>query len=87
MKSHNSGILTTTFVVYDCFYPLFLPLYLIIYREWEICFLSFLCINDEVGSKKYVKDGVREIKRKEREVIVNVFVINCEKMIRKKKTF
>ena len=23
MKSHNSGILTTTFVVYDCFYPLF----------------------------------------------------------------
>ena len=24
MKSHNSGILTTTFVVYDCFYPLFL---------------------------------------------------------------
>ena len=34
MKSHNSGILTTTFVVYDCFYPLFLPLYLIIYREW-----------------------------------------------------
>lgn len=30
MKSHNSGILTTTFVVYDCFYPLFPPLHLII---------------------------------------------------------
>ena len=85
MKSHNSGILTTTFVVYDCFYPFF-PLYtedshvvqvraegpkvpeaarperaeaylrkfntLLYIGNGEICFLSFLCINDEVGSKK-----------------------------------